>query len=1246
MSPRTSPRIAERFGFAVLLAAMPFVLAAGASAGTFYSQGSLDPAQPSSWNSVREGGGSDPADFTSGDVFVIQDAHSMTVSATWAISGAGSGLQIESGGTLELDAGSGALELGGDWTVDGGATFTPNGRTVSFNGASDQQVTSGGDAFDHLTISKSGGSVVLHGDLTVNGVLEMVSGDVQAGSDVLVIGSAGSVSRTSGHVIGQLRKPVAAGNSSQTFEIGDASNYTPLQVTGQEAGFGSAFTLTASTSAGDHGSLASSGIAADRSVNRTYTLVEAGYSDGPFELACNFAGADVDGGATPSRFVVRRRSGGAWTATTTGARTSSGTSATGLAGFGEFSIGEQEIDHYDVSAPSPEVASDVFTTSVTARDVLNERVADDNTTSVTMSSDGAAEFDADGNATFGDNAKALVAGAFEIATRDGTAETLTLTATDANSKTGSRSGLVIQPALSITTTTLPSGSAGTAYSQALAAAGGTAPYSNWTVTIGTLPAGLTLDDGTGVISGSPTTAETQAFTVQVSDAASHTATRALSIGVTAGLAAQLAFVQQPTSALVGAVLSPAVVVRVQDALGNNVPSEAVSLALVGSGSLGGYAPTTTDANGLATFSSLTVGQTGSGKVLEATAAALPAVPSSPFDISCPVLALLPGSLPNGTQESDYAQTITATGGTSPYGFSISAGSLPAGLLLAPSGALGGTPTVSGSFNFTVTATDAHGCTGSQAYSLGIDSNCPAIAVLPASLPAASLTMPFAQAFTAGAGAAPFTVSVAAGALPPGLSLSPAGNLAGTPLASGPATFTVGVIDANLCTGTREYTLEVQALPDPIANLSTQTLLSGNDADGTAKISVTYTLPPGAVAAQVYRAPFGGYPRYDNAGGAAPAIPSYPPGAPWVLTPVSTGGQTDAPATRDFWYYVAFVTNAGGGRSTVSNRSAGSLDYHLGDVSNGFTVGQGNNLVGNEDVSLLGSNYGISEPELTTRGVHYLDVGPTTDLLLTSRPFTDGRIDFEDFIVFATNYGVVSAPQLAAGPAGDGGSVADELRLEAPRAGEPGRTITASLRFSGSGQVQGFSAALAWNAAVVEPLSVTPSGWVEGQGGLVLSPRPGTVDAALLGVRAQGMTGEGEIASVTFRVLRAGDPGIRLSEAHARDARNRPVELGTASVATGGPRTWSTMLAAPWPNPARRDATFEFSLARAGRVDLAVYSVDGRRVKTLVNDEREAGAWREAWDGTDESGHAAAPGLYYTRLQADGRRFTRRLVLLR
>ncbi|MDD5593433.1 MAG: T9SS type A sorting domain-containing protein [Candidatus Margulisbacteria bacterium] len=85
--------------------------------------------------------------------------------------------------------------------------------------------------------------------------------------------------------------------------------------------------------------------------------------------------------------------------------------------------------------------------------------------------------------------------------------------------------------LTITTTSLPDGTVGTAYNQSLAATGGTTPYT-WTLINATaLPAGLTLA-ANGTISGSPTTAGTTNFTVQVADSAAHTATQALSINIT------------------------------------------------------------------------------------------------------------------------------------------------------------------------------------------------------------------------------------------------------------------------------------------------------------------------------------------------------------------------------------------------------------------------------------------------------------------------------------------------------------------------------------------------------------------------------------------------------------------------------------------------------------------------------------------------------------------------------------------
>ena len=75
--------------------------------------------------------------------------------------------------------------------------------------------------------------------------------------------------------------------------------------------------------------------------------------------------------------------------------------------------------------------------------------------------------------------------------------------------------------LTITTTTLPAARVGVVYSQTLTATGGTAPYT-WSVTSGTLPAGLTLS--AGAISGTPTTAGSNTFSITVSDSASPVAT--------------------------------------------------------------------------------------------------------------------------------------------------------------------------------------------------------------------------------------------------------------------------------------------------------------------------------------------------------------------------------------------------------------------------------------------------------------------------------------------------------------------------------------------------------------------------------------------------------------------------------------------------------------------------------------------------------------------------------------------------
>jgi Putative Ig domain len=90
----------------------------------------------------------------------------------------------------------------------------------------------------------------------------------------------------------------------------------------------------------------------------------------------------------------------------------------------------------------------------------------------------------------------------------------------------------VAQAPTITTTSLPSGTQNTTYNATLSASGGVTPYT-WSVVSGSLPAGLSLAQSTGVISGTPTGTGTSNFTAQVKDSNSQTATKALSITINA-----------------------------------------------------------------------------------------------------------------------------------------------------------------------------------------------------------------------------------------------------------------------------------------------------------------------------------------------------------------------------------------------------------------------------------------------------------------------------------------------------------------------------------------------------------------------------------------------------------------------------------------------------------------------------------------------------------------------------------------
>jgi Putative Ig domain len=411
---------------------------------------------------------------------------------------------------------------------------------------------------------------------------------------------------------------------------------------------------------------------------------------------------------------------------------------------------------------------------------------------------------------------------------------VTITATDGNSATGSRSyTLTVHPVLTVSPASLPAGTVGTAYSQTIIASDGTGPYT-FVVTGGALPAGLTLNAGSGVISGIPTSAGAASFTVTATDSNGATGSRAYSVTVNAAI-----------------TVNPA-------SLTTGTASTAYSQTITATGGSGSY-----------TFS-LTAGALPAGLSLNASSGAITGTPSasgtSNFTVTATdgnsatgsraysitinaAISVNPASLPAGTVGTAYSQTVAATGGTGSYTFSVSSGALPAGLTLnAGSGAITGTPTGAGSSSFTITATDGNSATGSRAYSVTINA---AITVNPASLANGTVGSAYSQTASATGGTGSYTFSVSAGALPAGLSLaSGTGVISGTPSSSGSSSFTITATDGNGATGSRAYSVSITAsinvspLSLPAATVGTPYSQTISASGGTG--SFTFSVTAGAL----------------------------------------------------------------------------------------------------------------------------------------------------------------------------------------------------------------------------------------------------------------------------------------------------------------------------------------------------------------------------------------------------------------
>ncbi len=337
-----------------------------------------------------------------------------------------------------------------------------------------------------------------------------------------------------------------------------------------------------------------------------------------------------------------------------------------------------------------------------------------------------------------------------------------------------------------------------------ASGGQGAPY---TFSASGLPAGLTMSSA-GVISGTPTVSGTFSYTVTIQDSMGNIGTVNCSVTVTPAPTAACATI----TAIQGVAITPATLTGSGGAGGPYTFSATglpAGLTMSSSGTISGT-PTVSG-----TFNYTVTVRDSAGNVGTVNCSVTVAPPVS---ATCATITAVKGT-------AITAVTMTASGGAGgPYTFSATG--LPAGLAMSSSGVISGTPTASGTFNYTVTVKDKNGNSGTVNCSVTVTAPAPPLSLSCPSGATGTVGSAYSSSVAASGGTGPYTFALASGALPPGLTLNAStGAITGTPTSGGNFAFSIKVTDSKgatalsscstSCGGSVTWSFEA-----PVGNLGT------------------------------------------------------------------------------------------------------------------------------------------------------------------------------------------------------------------------------------------------------------------------------------------------------------------------------------------------------------------------------------------------------------------------------------------